>query len=55
MKNNLTYEQLIDAHEFHSLKGLALIEKDWHVTKALSALASINDIPEQKIKGLASA
>jgi len=50
LKNNLTYEQLYEAYEFHELKSLDLIEKDWHVIKALSALSSINDNPTQGIK-----
>jgi predicted nucleotidyltransferase component of viral defense system len=50
LKNKLSSEQIYETYDLHELKSVDLIEKDWYVTKALSALTAINDNPKQKIK-----
>jgi predicted nucleotidyltransferase component of viral defense system len=42
LSDNPTLEQLLEVQEHFGLPGPALVEKDWHVVKALAAIAAID-------------
>ncbi len=42
MSDDLTLEELLEVQEHFDLPGPALVEKDWHVVKALAAIAAVD-------------
>ncbi len=42
MSDSPTLEQLLEVQEHFGLPGPALVEKDWHVVKALAAIAAVD-------------